>query len=100
MRPNPKLKIEQAITELGVGEALVSLLDEKGRPNVTERAFIVPPVSQLGPLSPAQRRGIIESSTVFGHYEKAVDRESAYEKLKGRTAEKPAQQQAPQPAPA
>ena len=85
MRPNPKLKIEQAITELGVGEALVSLLDEKGRPNVTERAFILPPGSQLGPLDAAERKRIIEASSIFGHYEKQVDRESAYEKLKGRT---------------
>jgi len=88
MRPNPKLKIEQAITELGVGEALVSLLDEKGRPSITERAFIVPPASQIGPLSEAQRKRAIESSTVYGHYEKAVDRESAYEKLKSRIQEK------------
>jgi uncharacterized protein len=88
MRPNPKLKVEQAITELGVGEALVSMLDEKGRPCVVERAFVVPPGSRIGPISDAERRKIIESSTVFGHYEKTVDRESAYEKLKSRTEEK------------
>ena len=88
MRPNPKLKIEDAITELGVGEALVSVLDEKGRPTVTERAFVVPPGSQLGPVTPAERKGVIEGSLVFGTYEKAVDRESAYEKLKGRAVEK------------
>jgi hypothetical protein len=102
MRPNPKLKIEQAITELGVGEALVSLLDEKGRPNVTERAFVVPPGSQLGPLSEAERKAIIAASAIAGHYEKAIDRESAYEKLTARaqqvTQEKQAQaQQAQQP---
>jgi DNA helicase HerA-like ATPase len=85
MRPNPKLKIEQAITELGVGEALVSLLDEKGRPNVTERAFVVPPGSQLGPLSDGERKAIVAASAIAGHYEKAVDRESAYEKLTART---------------
>jgi DNA helicase HerA-like ATPase len=85
MRPNPKLKVEQVITELGVGEALVSLLDEKGRPNVVERAFVVPPGSRIGPISAEERRKIIESATIYGHYEKAVDRESAYEKLKGRT---------------
>jgi hypothetical protein len=85
MRPNPKLKIDQVITELGVGEALVSLLDEKGRPGVTERAFIAPPGSQLGPLSPEERRNIIAASPIAGHYEKAVDRESAFEKLKART---------------
>jgi DNA helicase HerA-like ATPase len=87
MRPNPKLKIEQAITELGVGEALVSLLDEKGRPTVTERAFIVPPGSQLGPLSAAERQQLIAASPIAGHYEKLVDRESAYEKLKARAQE-------------
>jgi DNA helicase HerA-like ATPase len=87
MRPNPKLKIEQAITELGVGEALVSLLDEKGRPAVTERAFIVPPGSQLGPLTEAERKSAIAASPLAGHYEKAVDRESAYEKLKARATE-------------
>jgi DNA helicase HerA-like ATPase len=90
MRPNPKLKVEQAITELGVGEALVSLLDEKGRPSVVERAFVVPPGSRIGPISADERRKIIEASTVYGHYEKAVDRESAYEKLKGRTEQKQA----------
>jgi len=88
MRPNPKLKVEQVITELGVGEALVSMLDAKGTPCVVERAFVVPPGSRIGPVTEAERRKVIESSTVFGHYEKTVDRESAYEKLKGRTEEK------------
>jgi len=88
MRPNPKLKIDQVITELGVGEALVSFLDDKGRPNVTERAFIAPPGSQLGPIGTDERRKAIAASSIAGHYEKAVDRESAYEKLKGRTEEK------------
>jgi uncharacterized protein len=87
LRPNPKLKTEQVITELGVGEALVSLLDEKGRPSVVERALIVPPGSRLGPLSEEQRKHIIETSDVFGRYEKSIDRESAYERLKARTAE-------------
>jgi DNA double-strand break repair helicase HerA and related ATPase len=87
MRPNPKLRLEQAITELGVGEALVSFLDEKGRPGVTERAFIVPPGSRLGPLTDAERQAVIAASPVAGHYEKAVDRESAYERLKARTEE-------------
>jgi DNA helicase HerA-like ATPase len=86
MRPNPKLKVEQVITELGVGEALVSLLDEKGRPSVTERAFVVPPGSRLGPVTEAERKAIIAASPVAGHYEKTVDAESAYEKLKERTA--------------
>ena len=87
LRPNPKLKAEKVITELGVGEALVSLLDEKGRPSVVERAFVVPPSSQLGPISDEERSRLIESSDVHGHYEKAVDRESAYEKLKARVVE-------------
>jgi hypothetical protein len=87
MRPNPRLKIAAAITELGVGEALVSLLDEKGRPGVTERALIVPPASQLGPITDAERSNLVRTSRFFGRYENAVDRESAYEKLKQRTAE-------------
>jgi hypothetical protein len=88
MRANPKLKVEKAITELEVGEALVSLLDEKGRPSIVERAFIVPPGSQVGPIPEDERRRLIESSPIRGHYEKAIDRESAYEKLKGRAEEK------------
>ena len=85
-RPNPRLDTAQAITELGVGEALVSFLDEKGRPNVVERALIVPPASQIGPLTDAERGEVIASSVVAGVYEKTVDRESAYETLKGRVA--------------
>jgi DNA helicase HerA-like ATPase len=86
MRQKPGLDIEQAITELAVGEALVSLLDAKGRPSVTERVFVLPPGSQLGPITPAQRQALVQNSVVAGVYEKVVDRESAYEKLKGRTA--------------
>jgi DNA helicase HerA-like ATPase len=84
MRQNPKFNAEQAITELGVGEALVSTLDEKGRPNVIERAFILPPHGQIGPIDDATRRQLIQSSIVAGVYEKTVDRESAYEVLKAR----------------
>lgn len=87
MRPNPSLKAAEAITELAVGEALVSLLDEKGRPQIVERAFVVPPGSHIGALSDVERRALIESSVIHGHYEKAVDRESAYERLKARTEE-------------
>lgn len=87
MRQKPGLDIETAITELAVGEALVSFLDAKGRPSVTERVFILPPGSQLGPITPPQRQALMASSLVAGVYEKMVDRESAYEKLKGRTAE-------------
>jgi DNA helicase HerA-like ATPase len=85
MRQKPGLDIEAAITELAVGEALVSLLDEKGRPSVTERVFVLPPGSQLGPITPEQRQALLQNSLVAGVYEKLVDRESAYEKLKGRT---------------
>ena len=95
-RPNPKLDTAQAITELGVGEALVSFLDEKGTPNVVERAFIVPPVSQIGPLTDGERSIFIADSIVAGVYEKVIDRESAYEKLTGRVQEKmPSAQRAP-----
>jgi len=84
MRDNAALDEEAAITELGVGEALISLLDEKGRPAVVERAFIVPPRAQIGPLTATERQQTIAHSLVAGHYEKTVDRESAYEMLKGR----------------
>ncbi|HRE14971.1 MAG TPA: DUF853 family protein, partial [Usitatibacteraceae bacterium] len=78
-RANPKLDVATAITELAVGEALVSFLDEKGRPHPVERALVVPPRSRIGPITPAERQAAIASSLVAGHYEKAVDRESAYE---------------------
>jgi DNA helicase HerA-like ATPase len=93
MRDNDKLDEEKAIIELGVGEALVSFLDEKGRPSVVERAFIVPPEGQIGPITAEQRQSLIQSSLVAGVYEKAVDRESAYEVLKARS-EQAAQVQA------
>ncbi|SCY03377.1 helicase HerA-like C-terminal domain-containing protein [Nitrosospira sp. Nsp13] len=86
MRANPDFDTEKAITELSVGEALVSLLDEKGRPCIVERAFIYPPASRIGPLTDAERAAIIKSSIIFGHYEQIVDRESAYEIIKSRTA--------------
>jgi DNA helicase HerA-like ATPase len=85
MRQNPKLKIEQAITELAVGEALVSFLDEKGRPGVTERVFVMPPSGQIGPITPEQRHALMAASIVAGVYEKTVDRESAHELIKRRT---------------
>ena len=91
MRANPKLDTEKAITELAVGEGLISFLDEKGRPNVVERAYVLPPASRIGPISPDERRAVIAASPVKGVYEQAVDRESAYEKLKGRTEAKPAE---------
>ena len=84
-RTNPKLNVVKAITELGVGEALVSVLDEKGTPTIVERALIYPPHSRLSPLNPEERTRFVRESVLYGHYEKAVDRESAYEKLKAKT---------------
>jgi len=89
MRQKPGLDIEKAITELAVGEALVSLLDEKGRPGITERVYVLPPGSQIGPITPQQRQALIAGSLVAGVYEKTVDRESAYETLKGRAESAP-----------
>ncbi len=87
LRPNPKLDTARAITELAVGEALVSVLDEKGTPTITERAWIVPPASQIGPIADGERDAIRKrSAAVYGHYEAAVDRESAFEKLAQRVA--------------
>ena len=92
-RANPKLNTAQAIMELGVGEALISCLDENGQPQIVERAFIVPPRSQIGPISPQQRQQLMTNSLVAGVYDKVIDRESAYEKLTQ------AVQQAPTPSP-
>jgi DNA helicase HerA-like ATPase len=83
-RAGPELNVSKTITELEVGEALVSVLDEKGVPTIAERAFILPPRSRLIPLTAEERLGIIKESVSYGHYEKIIDRESAYEKLKGR----------------
>jgi DNA helicase HerA-like ATPase len=85
MRANPKLDVQTAITELGVGEALISFLDEKGRPSVTERVFVLPPGSRIGPITTDERKALIASSLVAGVYEKTVDADSAYEKLKVRS---------------
>ena len=100
MRPNPALDIKAAILELGVGEALVSLLDEKGTPGITQRALIIPPASQIGPITPGDRQQLIANSLVAGQYERAVDRESAFELLKQRaaaTTAPPPRATAPQP---
>ena len=86
MRANPGLDIETAITELGTGEALVSFLDEKGRPGVTQRVYVIPPGSQIGPIDDTQRKTLISGSLVAGTYDEAVDRESAYEMLQAHTA--------------
>ena len=98
MRPNAGLDIAQAITELAVGEALVSLLDDKGRPSPTERAWMLAPGSRIGPITPDERRALMQASLVAGVYEKLVDRESAYELLKGRVAAQPAPTNAPDQA--
>ncbi len=89
-RPNPQLDTAQAITELAVGEALVSLLDAKGTPTVVERALVYPPHSQIGPATPEQRRQLIETSVVAGKYDTAIDNVSAYERLTQRAASQPA----------
>ncbi len=94
MRDNPSLDEIAAIMEMGVGEALVSMLDAKGKPGITERVFILPPQAQLGPITLAQRTALIQNSLIAGHYEKQIDRESAYETLKSR-AEKSAEAAAP-----
>src|SRR5213078_2358448 len=73
MRANPKLDTERAITELGVGEGLISFLDKKGSPNVVERAYVLPPASRIGPISPEERRTVMASSPVKGVYEQVVD---------------------------
>jgi len=88
MRPNPALDIGAAITELAVGEALISFLDEKGRPGITERVFVLPPAGQIGPITTAQRQALLATSIVAGVYEKTLDRESAFEKIKGRTEQR------------
>jgi hypothetical protein len=101
MRDNPTLDEASIITELGVGEALVSCLDENGTPSVVERALIVPPQAQIGPITDAERKALMRDSLLAGHYEKAVDRESAYEILKKRVGEQRAEdaaQSAPAPA--
>jgi hypothetical protein len=81
-RPNPAVNVEQVIVTLGVGEALVSFLDEQGMPTMVERAFVLPPQSHIGAIDPQQRDQIIRSSVLYGHYEAVEDRESAYELLK------------------
>ena len=87
MRPNPDINIAQAITELATGEALVSFLDQKGRPGVTQRVYVVPPGSQIGPITPQQRQALLSNSLVVGSYEKVLDRESAYEMLMQQRSE-------------
>jgi DNA helicase HerA-like ATPase len=104
LRPNPKLKAAEVITELGVGEALVSFLDEKGTPRIVERAWVVPPGSQIGPIPDAERQDAMQQSAFHAKYRTTVDRESAYEKINGRVQEqaapeKPNSADAPAPSP-
>jgi uncharacterized protein len=95
-RANKGVDVESAITELAVGEALISVLDQSGSPTPVERAFVYPPQSKIGPITPDQQKQIIQSSVLFGHYEKIVDRESAYERLQQKTADTaPSQQPSP-----
>ena len=93
-RANPEFKVEQAITELAVGEALISCLDEQGTPQIVERAWVMPPYSSFSPISPEQRQTLISQSIVAGIYEKSLDRESAFELLQNKVVER--QQQAVQ----
>jgi len=91
-RVNPNIDTEEAITELGVGEVLISMLDEKGVPTVVDRAFVVPPVGQIGPITPEQRQQLIAGSLVAGIYDTPVDRESAFELLQAKAEAKAAEQ--------
>ena len=99
LRSNPALDVEQVITELSVGEALVSFLDEKGTPGIAERAWIEPPASRIGPITPDERQAVIGASVIRGHYEQVVDRESAYEKLQARANERQPESAPTTPAP-
>jgi DNA helicase HerA-like ATPase len=97
-RENPNLSTEKVITELGVGEVLISTLDEKGVPTMVDRAFVVPPVGHIGPITPEQRQQLISNSLVAGVYEKVVDRESAFELLASKAEAKAAEQAAAEQA--
>lgn len=87
-RPNPAFDTLKVLTELGIGEALVGTLEEKGTPAMVQRVAIAPPQSRIGPLTDAERAQIIRTSPLAGRYDKPIDRESAYERLTGRTDEK------------
>jgi DNA helicase HerA-like ATPase len=98
LRPNPAIKTEEVITQLAVGEALVSFLDEKGSPAIVNRAWVLPPASRIGPLTPDERAAIRKASTLGSHYEKTIDRESAYEKLQARVPQQESTQESTRPA--
>lgn len=93
-RQNPDLDAEEAILELKTGEALVSMLENKGEPSIVQRTMIRPPNARIGPVSDEERQGVIEYSPVYGKYEEVLDRESAHEKLAQRATEIQAQQEA------
>ncbi len=95
-RANQGVDVVSAITELGVGEALISVLDESGTPTPVERAFVYPPQSRIGPITPEERQKIVQSSVLFGHYERMVDRESAYERLQQKATSQPTQSAPPE----
>ena len=94
-RPNPKLKTEKVITELGKGEALVSFLEGNGTPSMVERALIAPPTARIGPVTPAERKAVIAKSPIKGKYDQVIDPESAYEILQRRVGQTPASSGAP-----
>jgi hypothetical protein len=97
-RQNPAFDTQKAITELGVGEALVSMLDQKGNPEIVARSLIAPPMAHVGPISAEERRRIIEASHLRGKYEEAIDRDSAFEVLQRRTETRISETGAPPPA--
>lgn len=94
-RPNPAFDTLAVLTELGIGEALVGTLQDKGTPGMVERVLIAPPQSRIGPLSEAERAALFAASPLQGRYDKPIDRESAYEILMARKGQVPSAQQAP-----
>ncbi len=97
-RQNPKFDTEDAITQLGVGEALVSVLDEKGTPTIVQRTLIAPPTSRIGPITPEERAAAMQASPMVGRYDATIDRESAFEILQKRAGGKLGGAEAPQQA--
>ncbi|MET0314239.1 MAG: helicase HerA-like domain-containing protein, partial [Hansschlegelia sp.] len=97
-RPNPQLNTAQVISELGVGEALVSTLEGKGAPTIVQRTLIAPPTARIGPVTPAERQAILKSSAMAGRYDLTIDRDSAYEMLARKAQNTVAADQAAQQA--
>ncbi len=95
-RPNPAFDSLTVPTELGIGEALVGTLEDKGTPAMVQRVAIAPPQSRIGPLSETERQALLRQSALLGRYEKPIDRESAYERLTARAQ----QAEATEPTPA